>query len=295
MRYLENAFRFTFKNFLITLPLLISMAIPAFILSIGTRGFMLRLTQKYQQIIEDMVIVQNIDSNKKFIDDIISGNFFTDIISKTMIVSIIVASLLYIFFAIIVYPATYGLINKKYETGSATLSDITGCISKYIGRFIQYILLCIAIGIGVLIVFVIFIAIGGVIIATVSPVAGIILLVLFYLAFIVGGIALGIYLSLWFPAVCIENTGIVQGLKNSFKYVKGSFWPILGITILISLCGSVAGAVLGWVPLIGSVVSSVTSSLAGFVTIVFYFEIYREKSGRFTIPENFNQLNGGVQ
>lgn len=292
MRFLENAFKFTFKNFLITLPLLISMAIPAFIMNIGTIGFTNDFTEKFIQLVQDMNYNQNVDymNSSDFFND--TFNIFTDIINPTFIVCMLVGGALYLILALLVYPATYGLINKKYETGNVTLSDFTPCMSKYIGRFVQYILLTIAIGIGLTVVMGILIGIAVVIIAQVNAVVGVLLMILFYLAFIVAGIALKTYMSLWFPAVCIEDSGVIEGLKNSFRKVKGSFWIILGITILISLCGFVAGAILGWVPLIGVVVQSVISSLAGFVTIVFYFEIYRNKTGRYTIPDNFEQLNG---
>lgn len=288
MRYLENAFRFTFKNFLITLPLLISVAIPALIMGVGSIGFLANMG-KFQQIIQDMV------TSGKFNYD---PSLLFSLYGPTMIVSMIIAGILSIILAILVYPATYGLINKKYETGNANFSDITGCMSKYIGRYILFILLSFAIGLGATIVLGILIGIGAVIIAAVSKVAGILLLVLFILAFIVGCITLSVYMSLWFPAVCIEDTDIIQGLKNSFKYVSGSFWPIFGITLLMSLCGGIASMILsgviGWVPIIGSVVGPVVSALAEFILMVFYFEVYREKTARFARPETFGQLDGEV-
>lgn len=290
MRYLENAFRFTFKNFLITLPLLISMAIPALIMGVGSMGFLLNFS-KFQSIIEDMT--RNPEQFK------FDPDLFFSLYGPTMLISMAVAGILSLILNILVYPATYGLINKKYETGSSNFSDITKCMSKYIGRYVIYKLLGIAIGIGLTIVMGILVGIGAVIIATVSVPIGIILIVLFCLASIVGLIVLKIYMSLWFPSICIEDIGVIQGLKNSFRYVSGSFWTILGITLLMSLGGIVAqmilGGVLGWVPIIGSVVGPVVSALAGFIVIVFYFEIYREKTGRFTSPENFGQLDGGVQ
>jgi hypothetical protein len=293
MRYLENAFKFTFKNFLITLPLLISMAIPALIMNIGTIGFTNDFTQKFTQLIQDNN--QNIDymNSSDFFNDI--TDIFKDIINPTFIACMLVGGVLYLIFSLLVYPATYGLINKKYETGNSTLSDFTSCMSKYIGRYVQYILLMLAIGIGLTIVMAILTGISAVIISQVSAAAGILLMVLFYLAFIVGCIALKTYMSLWFPAVCIEDSGVTEGLKNSFRKVKGSFWIIFGITILVSICGSVAGGILGWVPLIGSVISSVISTLAGFVTILFYFEVYRDKTGRYTVPEDFQQIDGQIQ
>ena len=120
-------------------------------------------------------------------------------------------------------------------------------------------------------------------------------MVLFYLVFIVAIVALTTYMYLWFPAVCVEDSGIIDGLKNSFKTVKGSFWPILGITILVSIGGSILGSILGIFPFIGTVISSVITSLSTFILIVYYFEIYRAKTGRFSSPDNFQQINSPIQ
>jgi len=259
-------------------------------MGIGSMGFLLNF-KNFQKIIEDMT--KNPEQFK------FEPDFFLNLYGPTMVASMAIAGIITFILTILVYPVTYGLINKKYETGSSNFSDMTSCLSKYIGRYILCGLLGIAIGIGATVVFGILIGIGVVVITTVSKVAGIILIVLLVLAFIVGCIALGVYMSLWFPAICVEDSGIIQGLKNSFKYVKGSFWTIIGITLLVSLCSTVAqlilGAILGWIPIIGSVVAPAISAIAGFIIIVFYFEIYREKSGRFAIPETFGQIESGVQ
>ncbi len=286
MKYLENAFKLTFNNFLITLPLLISMAIPSLIISIGTAGFVIQLTQKYMQIFQDMM-----QGNFTSID----WNFFAGMITMPMIISVIVGCLLALIFTILVYPATYGMINKKYETGSVTLSDFTQCMSKFVGRYVLYGLLNIAIGIGLALVLIILVALASVVMALVSNVLGIILIVLCYLVFIVGVIALKVYMYLWFPAVCVEDSGIIEGLKNSFKTVKGSFWPLLGITLLITFGGSILGSILGNFPFIGTVITSVISTLVGFVLMVYYFEVYRAKTGRFTTFDNFQQVDNQVQ
>lgn len=284
MRYLENAFKFTFKNFLLAIPLLISMAIPTLIISIGTAGLVAKMTQKYATIFQSAM-------NGEYAG--FDASFFDGLISMPMIISVVIGCLLFLLLAILVYPATYGLINKKYET--ATLSDFTQCMSKYIGRYVLYGLLSIAIGIGLGMALVILIVLASVVMALVSNVFGIILIVLFYLAFIVGGIALKTYMNLWFPAVCTEDSGIIEGLKNSFKTVKGSFWPILGITLLVSIGGSIVGSILGIFPFIGVVISSVTTTLAEFILIVYYFEVYRAKTGRFSSPDNFQQINNPIQ
>jgi hypothetical protein len=287
MRYLENALKFTFNNILLALPLLISMAIPALIINIGTAGFSVMFMQKYMQFVREAV-----ENNGQFYG--FNPDFFNNMVNEKMVICIVISVVLYIFFAIIVYPATYGLINKKYETGIANFNDFSSSLSKYIGRFVQYGLLSIAIDIGASVVFSILIGIAVVVIIMVNRVAGVLLILLFSLAFIVGVITLRTYMSLWFPAVCTEDSGIVRGLKNSFKYVNGSFWLILGITILISLAGNMAGWMFGLFPIIGSVITSVISTLVQYVKIVFSFEIYRQKTGRFNNPEpeQFQQFNG---
>ncbi len=289
MRHLENAFKFTFKNFLLTLPLLISLAIPALIAGVGSMGILMNngdFISKFQRMMEDIQYGGILDYNDLFAGMNL-GAFF---------VSLLVSGLLSFVFMILVRPATYGLINLHYETGNAKLNDFTKCMSKYIGRFVLYGLLHIAIAIGLIIVFTILMVIGG-IVASISTPLGVILIILFVLATIVGAIALYTYMNLWFPAVCVEDSDIIQGLKNSFRYVKGSFWPILGITLLITICGSIAGSILGGIigliPIVGNIVAPIISGLAEFILMVYYFEVYREKTGRYTIPEPPQQFNGG--
>ncbi len=289
MRYLENAFKFTFKNFIITLPLLIAMAIPSMVMGVGSLGFLFNM-KNFEQIFEQML-----DNSGTFVP---SYDMFVGLYGPTMIISMIVSTVLTLVLSILVYPATYGMINKKYETGTSTLSDITASMTKYIGRYVLYGLLSIALWIGLTVAYLILVAIGVVVVTAVSNVAGAILLVLFTLAFIAACIAFGVYTSLWFPAVCVENSDIITGLKNSFRYVSGSFWKILGISILISIFGTIAGTivglVVGWIPIIGGAVSSIVSNLAQFITIVFFFEIYREKSGKYACAEYYRQINGGI-
>ncbi len=287
MRHLENAFKFTFKNFLLTLPLLISLAIPALITGVGSLGLLTNsgtLIQNFQRMIEDMQYGGGTLNYFDLFQGINTGAFFA---------SSALSGILSFVFMLLVRPATYGIINLHYETGNAKLSDFTRCMSKYIGRYVLYGLLWIAIGIGLGVALIILMVIAGVIIGAVSVPFGIILMVLFVLGFIVGLITLSTYMALWFPSVCVEDSNITTGLKNSFRTVKGNFWPILGITILVNLCGNIAGAILGsiigLIPVVGSIVTPVVTGLAEFILIVYYFDLYREKTGRYAIPQQPQQ------
>lgn len=297
MRHLENAFKFTFKNFLLTLPLLISLAIPALISGVGSIGVVANsglFLERFQRMMEDMQYGSGSFNFNELMDTINLG---------PLIASSAFAGFVGFVLMILVKPATYGLINLHYETGNAKLNDFTKGMSKYIGRFILFGLLNIAFGIGIGLVTLILIIIAGIVSASVSAGLGILLMLLFFLVVVVGCVTFFNYLALWFPAVCVEDSDIITGLKNSFRQVKGSFWPILGITILVTLCGNIAGAILGsiigLIPIIGSMVAPVISGLAQFILIVYYFEVYREKTGRYTLPEPPQQFNGyqdgGVQ
>lgn len=296
MRHLENAFKFTFKNFLLTLPLLISLAIPALISGVGSLGIMANsgaIAENLKRIIENNAYGGGIPNY---------GDLFAGLNAGTFIASSIISGLLSFVLMLLVKPATYGLINLHYETGNAKLNNFTGCMSKYIGRFVLFGLLNIAFAIGLGIVLVILMVIGG-LVSSASTGLGVLLIILFVLAFFAGVAVLFNYLTLWFPAVCVEDSDIIQGLKNSFRTVKGSFWPIFGITLLVTFGGSVAGfilgSIIGLIPVIGNIVAPVISGLAEFILMVYYFEVYREKTGRYTLPEPPQQFggfqDGGVQ
>lgn len=286
MRHLENAFRFTFKNFIITLPLLIAAAIPALVAGVGSVGFSpVGFFNQYQKMIQDIMSGSNFNYR----------DLFMSLYGPAMLISMTISGLLSLVLTILVQPATYGLINKNYETGSAKLNDFTACMSKYIGRFVLFLLLQLAIGIGIAIVFVILFTVAIFVTVKISAI-GILLMIVFFLGMLVGLVTLYTYMSLWFTAVCVDDSDIVQGLKNSFKQVNGSFWPILGISLLVHICaviaGSIIGAIIGLIPVIGGIASPVIAALGNFILMVYYFEVYREKTGRYFIP-NPQQFNEG--
>lgn len=286
MRYLENAFRFVFKNYLLGLPLLIIAVIPAIFQGIGNMFFMVNYTRNINKLLEGFKL--GYFSQSKSVWD-----FYLGFYGAKFLIFLGISFIITITLSIIFTPAQYGLINKKYQTGKATLNDIAPSISKYIGRYVLCGLLGFAIILAAAVVFGILIFVAAFVMTASLPI-GILLMVLFVLVYIAAILTLYVYMSLWLPAVCIEDCGVIKGLTLSFKTVNGSFWMILGISLLIGLCNLAAtgiiSLVVGWIPIAGTIIVSAVGAFVGYILMVFGFEVYRAKTGRFGIPLDGDKL-----
>jgi hypothetical protein len=76
--------------------------------------------------------------------------------------------------------------------------------------------------------------------------AGLGLLFIGLLAFVVLAVWFSTKISLAAPAIVLEGHHVIAGLRRSFALTKGAFWRILGITLLAGLLAGLAGWVLGW-------------------------------------------------
>jgi hypothetical protein len=75
--------------------------------------------------------------------------------------------------------------------------------------------------------------------------AGLILIFLGLLTFIVVLAALFTKISLAAPAIVLEDHGVFTGLRRSFALTRGAFWRILGITLLAGFLAYLAAVLLG--------------------------------------------------
>ncbi|MDX6653592.1 MAG: hypothetical protein QOH18_293 [Solirubrobacterales bacterium] len=65
----------------------------------------------------------------------------------------------------------------------------------------------------------------------------VVMLILGFVAFIVPGILVFVYLSLAGPVVELEKRGIWAGFKRSFDLVRGHFWMAAGVLIPVEIVG----------------------------------------------------------
>ena len=278
MKFLENALKFTFKNFILCLPLLFVYVIPNIIIGIGSMFFMVNYLGQIEKIIDQMT------ANPNFVPGL---DFIVDIYGMPFLLSIIIALAITLVLTIIFTPATYGMVSKKLQTGSASLKDVMPSMSKFVGRYVLFLLMNVVFVLGILIVFAIFMALSVFLMISVLPL-GIMLLFVSFIGYLFVLLLYSAACGMWFPAVCTEDCGIIQGLKYCLKAIKGTFWRVFGIMLLVSLCTGVASMFFSWIPVLGTMAAGGVSALSSFVLIVYYFQVYRARTGRPVILEMQN-------
>ena len=287
MKFLENALKFTFKNFILCLPLFFVYVVPNIIMGIGSMFFMVNYFGQFETIINEMNV------NPNFVPGV---DFFVDMYGMPFIICTIISLALSLVLAIVFNPAVYGMVSKRLETGSASLKDVMPNMSKFVGRYVLFLLLNIVFLLALSIVFGIFMVLSVFLMISVLPL-GIMLLLFLSLGFFFLLLIYSAVSGMWFPAVCTEDCGIIEGLKYCFKALKGTFWRVFGVMLLVSLCTGIASAFFSWIPVLGSMAAGGISALSSFVLIVYYFQVYRARTGRPVILEmqNAGSMNNNYQ
>ncbi|MFZ5987644.1 MAG: hypothetical protein ACOYWZ_11040 [Bacillota bacterium] len=292
MKYLEDAFKFLGKFFILIIPLFIASAIPSMIVG-GTNT--MEMTNRMNEFSVSMA-----EGSSDMLPQEIFGMLFEILQPFFILVGISLAVSLVLY--LVVMPATYGMINKALATGNASLSDF---LPELKNNFVKYILfgicsflvsIIITIILAVIIALFVFLIIALQSVSTTAMVLGIVIGVLIGIAIILLLMAFGFLLVYWFPAMVVDDLDVVAGFKKSIEVAKSYFWPTVGITLLISIAGSVANSVLGFfgmVPVIGGIFISIVPTMISFITTVFYIMVYRDKTGKNVSEEdNMPELPG---
>jgi hypothetical protein len=268
MIYLEKAFKFLSKYYLLVVPFYILAAIPLLIGSAGTLGAAGNMMNLYRDFSDPSTFYENPMALFNMLRPIIFAGSFAAFVGFIL--------------WFLVQPATYGMINKALETDRADLSDFAPSLSQNIVKFILYwlgiIALWVVFGLAVTIIFVLL----GLLTAIIKAV-GVLLMVIAVLAVIAAAITLWILTNMWLPAMIVDNLDVLPALRKSIEVLKTNFWTLLGISLLLWLAQVIAGAiigVLGGIPLIGALIISVVPAVYGFIMAVFYTMVYRDKTGK---------------
>lgn len=271
MKYLENAFKFLGRFYLLLLPLFFATAIPAIISNSATLAMSDQITEYTKSLQQDPTMYGDMAFWWGLLD-----------VLKPFFASLGIASAISFVLMLIIMPATYGMVNKALATGNADLSDFVPELKSNLLKYIIYGLASIAVSLVILIAIGIMVAICVAAMAA-SKALGIILIVIFSMALIVFLFAFSYLIVLWFPAMVADDLSAFTALKKSISVVKPYFWPMVGISLLIGIGGGVAGSALSMasrIPVAGPLLSSIPSVLIQFIMIIFYFEVYRDKTGK---------------
>ena len=263
MKYLSSAVDFAIKNWMLIIPVFVLLAISGLIQGAGAAASLGTILS-----LADM-------------DNFTSAEAIFRLVPT--ILALTVGSGIVAFIARFIYePATYGLVNKKLETGSATLNEIGAAISenfvKYVMFFIGSLVVNLVLGIATVLIMLLM-----VLLVSLLKGFGVALMVIVIIALVLFFLAFGVLISLWFSAMVVDGLSVFDGFKKSIEIVRTCFWTVLGITILVSLAASVVSAILGFlgaIPVLGPVILSVIPAAQYFVIAVFSLLIYRGKTGR---------------
>jgi len=107
-----------------------------------------------------------------------------------------------------------------------------------------------------------------------------ILLMLGFIALLVPGVYFAICWSLVFPVMIVEHRFGIAALRRSRQLVSGVWWKTFGIFLVAALIVRVPAAVLGmfwsFIPVVGSILTATTSSIAAayslVVLVIYYFD-----------------------
>jgi hypothetical protein len=181
---------------------------------------------------------------------------------------------------LIVTPATYGMVNKALNEGFATLNDFVPQFKNNIAKYLIFWLGNLVIWIVFSIICVLLIVITSLISAIIKWL-GLLLFIIVFITMFIAAVYISVNITLWFPAMAIDNLDVVSAFKKSFSLVKKHFWMILGICVLVTILSSLANLILsipGMIPLLGPILLSVVPSASTFIMIVFYLMYYKDET-----------------
>jgi hypothetical protein len=267
MDYFKKSINVLIKNFLIIIPLYISIAIPQLITGNSLNELLGQLPAMFQSM-----------SGGGMQDPQEMASYFLNVLQRNL-AAFSAASSLGLILTLLAGPITVGFIKKVLKGEDAGLLHIIDLLKNNFIRYLLWIVGCIILGVIVGVACALVFGILGLLTAAIGGV-GLFLIVIIGLAAIVFGIYFGIRITLWLPAMIIDEAGIMEGLKKGFAASKGLFWTLFGITLLVGIASGILTFIfsfLGGIPVIGPLIMAAVVTLSGFILLAFYMVVYYEK------------------
>jgi hypothetical protein len=299
MSYLEKALKFLTKNYLLALPILVALVIPALMVENATAGATSNFMDNFETMQE---LAENMEDLQYYSDDVMDlyEYMFEDVFGDIWGIAqaAMMASFIGFILNFIARPMTYGLVNRGLATGSVKIQDAGNGLGENLVKYLLFLIgqavLWLLIGIASIIAFILIAMIaarlGGI---------GFIIILICILALVAFGIFVSVITNLWFPAMVVEDLGVIEGLKKAFTVGKAKFWTLLGVGLLVWLASVIGGFIFGFftgIPFLGTIIGTLVPTVVAFVMIAFCLVLYRDHIGADVVeaqapvvePENYN-------
>lgn len=108
--------------------------------------------------------------------------------------------------------------------------------------------------------------------STTAVVLAVLAAIILGLGAVVAALFLGVRLSLSSAALILENVGVLDGIRRSWRLTRGSFWRVLGILVLAGLIQAVVTGLLGGIAsMVSTVITATAPSQVALATAVTTF------------------------
>ena len=268
MEYLENAFKFWGKFKWLIVPLFILCCVAVFLGNPTLKEITGTLNE-----VTDLGLVTGEAENIDLYDGLYKIAQNIGILLQVV--------LLVLFLSIFIFPATYGMIIRGYETGATGLGSFFTSLKKYFIKFILYFLSVLIIMAAVAIIYLLFFFIFPFIfiiswqLATIVFI-GVIIASVIFLCFLFN------VLNIWFVALAWDDMKVLEGFFKAFELVKGCFWSCVGIAFSMAFIyitvNALIGGVLENIIIVSYFIKSFLLSMCIYVLMVYGFELYRDKT-----------------
>lgn len=272
MEYLENAFKFWAKHKLLIIPLFIICCVVIFLGDPALR--------EISNTLNELAEISLQTGEAEYVD---LNNVMVQIAPNLALLAQV--ALLVIFLGIFIFPATYGMIIKGYETSATGLDSFFSSLKKYFIKFILYFFCALLFIAAIVIIYILFLFIFPFIYAlswqlALFAFAGIIIASVIVLCFLFN------VLNIWLISVTWDGMKIFEGFFRAFQLTKSCFWSCVGIAFSMGFLYitiiALIGGVLENIFVVNSIVKSFLLSACIYVLIVFGFELYRDRTNKKT-------------
>jgi len=120
----------------------------------------------------------------------------------------------------------------------------------------------------------------GIAIVPALGIAGWIILSLLIILGIVAMVYLGVRWTFILQAVLLEGCSPIAAFSRSSTLVKGSWWRVLGIMLVVYIIVTAISAILGMIPLVGSIIGGLIATPIGIIgATLLYYDLRVRKEG----------------